>query len=136
MPHRTRKNALATLLALATSVSAAACAGSASQPHGEPTKGVSGIPRGGPETTGPHGTVRLAFAGDMHPASGRRFAGVDRGAAAQVPGGAIHAGDVVVRAFAAIGWTWAATGRRTRTSSTSQHRKGTRHDSTALHGCR
>jgi len=66
MPHRTRTNALVALLALATGVSAAACAGSASSPHDEPTTGVSGIPQGGPETTSPHGTVRLAFAGDMH----------------------------------------------------------------------
>jgi poly-gamma-glutamate synthesis protein (capsule biosynthesis protein) len=40
------------------------------------------------------------------PAAGRRFAAIDRSAGAHVPPGAIRAGDVVVRAFARIGWEW------------------------------
>ena len=40
------------------------------------------------------------------PAAGRRFAAIDRSAGAHVPSGAIRAGDVVVRAFARIGWEW------------------------------
>ena len=40
------------------------------------------------------------------PPAGRQFAAIDRSAGAHVPAGAIHAGDVVVRAFARIGWEW------------------------------
>jgi poly-gamma-glutamate synthesis protein (capsule biosynthesis protein) len=40
------------------------------------------------------------------PPSGRRFAGLDRSAEARVPRGVIRADDVVVRAFADIGWEW------------------------------
>jgi hypothetical protein len=40
------------------------------------------------------------------PLAGRRFAELDRSAGARVPEGTIRSGDVVVRAFAAIGWTW------------------------------
>ena len=31
---------------------------------------------------------------------------LDRGAGVEVPEGVIHSGDVVVRAFARIGWEW------------------------------
>jgi hypothetical protein len=43
----------------------------------------------------------------LQPAAGRRFAAIDRspGAARSHPG-AIRTGDVVVRAFARIGWEW------------------------------
>ena len=40
------------------------------------------------------------------PPAGRRFATIDRSATAHAPAGAIRAGDVVVRAFARIGWEW------------------------------
>jgi hypothetical protein len=40
------------------------------------------------------------------PPAGRRFAAVDRSPGADGPPGAIHAADVVVGAFAAIGWEW------------------------------
>ena len=40
------------------------------------------------------------------PPAGRRFATLDRRAGADVPAGVIHADDVVVRAFARIGWEW------------------------------
>jgi poly-gamma-glutamate synthesis protein (capsule biosynthesis protein) len=40
------------------------------------------------------------------PLAGRRFAALDRSAGALVPEGTIRSADVVVRAFAAIGWTW------------------------------
>jgi poly-gamma-glutamate synthesis protein (capsule biosynthesis protein) len=40
------------------------------------------------------------------PPAGRRFATLDRAAGAQVPDGTITSDDVVVRAFAAIGWEW------------------------------
>ena len=42
----------------------------------------------------------------VQPLSGRRFASIDRGADASVPRGAVHSGDVVVSAFADIGWEW------------------------------
>jgi poly-gamma-glutamate synthesis protein (capsule biosynthesis protein) len=42
----------------------------------------------------------------VEPPGGLRFAGIDRSAGAQVPPGAIHGDDVVVRAFAEIGWEW------------------------------
>jgi poly-gamma-glutamate synthesis protein (capsule biosynthesis protein) len=42
----------------------------------------------------------------VRPGKGLRFATVDRSAAARVRTGVIHADDVVVRAFAAIGWSW------------------------------
>ncbi len=44
--------------------------------------------------------------GSVAPPAGRRFAEVDRSAGAQVPEGVIRSGDVVVRAFASIGWEW------------------------------
>jgi D-alanyl-D-alanine carboxypeptidase len=40
------------------------------------------------------------------PPAGRRFAAIDRSAGADVPSGVIRRGDVVVRAFARIGWQW------------------------------
>jgi hypothetical protein len=40
------------------------------------------------------------------PPAGRRFASIDRSAGAPVPPGAIRSGDLVVRAFAEIGWQW------------------------------
>jgi poly-gamma-glutamate synthesis protein (capsule biosynthesis protein) len=40
------------------------------------------------------------------PAAGARFAALDRSRGAHMPRGAICAGDVVVRAFARIGWEW------------------------------
>jgi len=40
------------------------------------------------------------------PPNGRRFAALDRSAGARVPRGVVRADDVVVRAFAAIGWDW------------------------------
>ena len=42
----------------------------------------------------------------IHPAGSARFALVDRSADAPVPPGVIREGDVVVRAFARIGWEW------------------------------
>jgi len=42
----------------------------------------------------------------VSPPSGRRYADIDRSAGAQAPPGVIVAGDVVVRAFAVIGWEW------------------------------
>jgi len=42
----------------------------------------------------------------VSPAAGRRFALLDRGPGARVPDGVIRSGDVVVRAFARIGWEW------------------------------
>lgn len=42
----------------------------------------------------------------VQPRDGRRFARIDRTPEAGVPPGAIRAGDVVVRAFADIGWEW------------------------------
>jgi len=40
------------------------------------------------------------------PPKGRRFASIDRGAGASVPRGAVRSDDVVVSAFADIGWEW------------------------------
>jgi poly-gamma-glutamate capsule biosynthesis protein CapA/YwtB (metallophosphatase superfamily) len=40
------------------------------------------------------------------PPGSRRFATLDRSASSAVPAGTIRSGDVVVRAFAAIGWEW------------------------------
>jgi hypothetical protein len=40
------------------------------------------------------------------PPAGRRFAAIERSPGAQVPPGVVRSGDVVVRAFAAIGWEW------------------------------
>ncbi len=48
-------------------------------------------------------------ASSVQPAAGRPFAGLDRSASARVPTGAIRQDDVVVRAFAAIGWEWGGT---------------------------
>ena len=48
------------------------------------------------------------------PPSGRRYATLDRGAGARVPAGVIHSGDVVVRAFALIGWEWGGDWSRAR----------------------
>ena len=45
----------------------------------------------------------------VQPPQARRFAEIDRSADAVGPPGAIHADDVVVRAFAAIGWEWGGT---------------------------
>jgi poly-gamma-glutamate synthesis protein (capsule biosynthesis protein) len=45
-------------------------------------------------------------AGSTAPPAGSRFAGLDRSVGARVPPGAIRAGDIVVRAFARIGWAW------------------------------
>jgi poly-gamma-glutamate synthesis protein (capsule biosynthesis protein) len=42
----------------------------------------------------------------VRPRNGLRFATVDRSAAARVAVGVIHDDDVVVRAFAGIGWSW------------------------------
>ena len=42
----------------------------------------------------------------VSPPSSRRFAALDRAAGAHVPKGTITSDDVVVRAFAAIGWRW------------------------------
>jgi poly-gamma-glutamate synthesis protein (capsule biosynthesis protein) len=42
----------------------------------------------------------------ISPPAGRRFASIDRSADASVPAGVIQDGDVVVRAFAGIGWEW------------------------------
>ena len=40
------------------------------------------------------------------PPAGRRLAGIDRSPGAEAPRGTIREGDVVVRAFARIGWQW------------------------------
>ncbi len=42
----------------------------------------------------------------VQPPAGRQFAAVDRSRQGAAPVGAIRAGDVVVRAFARIGWAW------------------------------
>lgn len=43
----------------------------------------------------------------VHPPAAARFVGIDRSSAASgIPRGAIREGDVVVRAFARIGWEW------------------------------
>ena len=44
--------------------------------------------------------------GSVQPPAGRRFAGVDRGRSAVVAPGVIRGGDLVVAAFARIGWQW------------------------------
>ncbi len=44
--------------------------------------------------------------GSVDPDEGRRYADLDRSAGARVPQGVVRAGDVVVRAFAEIGWEW------------------------------
>jgi len=43
------------------------------------------------------------------PPGSRRYAALDRSPAARVPDGTIKADDVVVRAFAAVGWQWGGT---------------------------
>ena len=51
----------------------------------------------------------FVWGGQVHPAAGRRFARLDRAGGPQAtsrPPGVIRSGDVVVDAFAAIGWTW------------------------------
>ncbi|QVT79391.1 Capsule biosynthesis protein CapA [Nocardioides aquaticus] len=45
-------------------------------------------------------------AGGVLPPAGARFADLDRTADAQPPAGVVHADDVVVRAFAEVGWEW------------------------------
>ncbi len=58
-------------------------------------------------------------ASGIHPAAAARFATIDRTrAAGRVPLGAIRSGDVVVRAFARIGWGW---GGHWATSKDYQH---------------
>ena len=52
------------------------------------------------------------------PPAGRRFAAIDRLPRSRPPAGAIHAEDVVVRAFARIGWEW---GGEWSTSKDYQH---------------
>jgi hypothetical protein len=52
------------------------------------------------------------------PPAGSRFALIDRSAHTHVPAGTIRAGDVVVRAFARIGWKW---GGEWSTSKDYQH---------------
>jgi poly-gamma-glutamate synthesis protein (capsule biosynthesis protein) len=47
--------------------------------------------------------------GLVRPAAGRPFARLDREEGVSVPTGTIRAGDVVVEAFAAIGWDWGGT---------------------------
>ena len=44
--------------------------------------------------------------GSVSPAGSRPFVRLDRSPGARVPAGGVSAGDVVVRAFAAIGWEW------------------------------
>lgn len=44
--------------------------------------------------------------GAIDPPAGRRFAGIDRGRSAPVPVGTIRQDDLLVRAFARIGWEW------------------------------
>jgi poly-gamma-glutamate synthesis protein (capsule biosynthesis protein) len=44
--------------------------------------------------------------GLVAPPSGQRFAGIDRTRGVAAPRGVIRRGDVVVRAFARIGWEW------------------------------
>ena len=47
--------------------------------------------------------------GEVSPRAGRRYATIDRSAGVRVPSGSIRTGDVVVKAFAAIGWEWGGT---------------------------
>ncbi|WP_210438610.1 CapA family protein [Nocardioides xinjiangensis] len=44
--------------------------------------------------------------GSVDPPAGRRFVAIDRGRSAPVAPGVVRAGDLVVRAFARIGWEW------------------------------
>jgi D-alanyl-D-alanine carboxypeptidase len=48
-------------------------------------------------------------AGSVAPPAGRRFANLDRSDGAAARPGIVRAGDVVVRAFADVGWTWGGT---------------------------
>ena len=45
-------------------------------------------------------------AGSVDPPAGQRFADVDRSRGAEVAPGVVRADDVVVRAFAGVGWEW------------------------------
>jgi hypothetical protein len=47
--------------------------------------------------------------GDVAPDAGRRFLDVDRSGSEDLPPGVIADGDVVVRAFAEVGWSWGGT---------------------------
>ncbi|VXB17361.1 CapA family protein [Nocardioides sp. AX2bis] len=47
--------------------------------------------------------------GGVLPPAGARFADLDRTSDAQPPAGVVHADDVVVRAFAEVGWEWGGT---------------------------
>ena len=47
--------------------------------------------------------------GDVAPEAGRRFLEVDRSGSEDLPPGVIADGDVVVRAFAKVGWSWGGT---------------------------
>jgi poly-gamma-glutamate synthesis protein (capsule biosynthesis protein) len=42
----------------------------------------------------------------VQPDAGRRYAAIDRSPGAEVPRGVVRDGDVVVRAFARVGWGW------------------------------
>ena len=55
---------------------------------------------------------------DVAPPAGRGFAHLDRSRGARVPRGVVTDGDVVVRAFADIGWEW---GGHWRSSKDYQH---------------
>ena len=44
--------------------------------------------------------------GSVEPPAGRRFAGIDRGRSAPVEPGVVRQDDLVVAAFARIGWEW------------------------------
>ena len=48
-------------------------------------------------------------AAGVSPRAGRRYAAIDRSPGADVPAGTIRADDLVVRAFAGIGWEWGGT---------------------------
>ncbi len=54
----------------------------------------------------------------VDPPAGSEFAGIDRSAGAEVPRGVIADDDVVVRAFASVGWEW---GGHWRSSQDYQH---------------
>ena len=58
--------------------------------------------------------------GQTRPPSGAGFAGLDRSVGALMPDGAIAQGDVVVRAFARIGWTWGETSVLLTTSTSTR----------------
>ncbi|SDU87238.1 poly-gamma-glutamate synthesis protein (capsule biosynthesis protein) [Microlunatus sagamiharensis] len=47
--------------------------------------------------------------GDVAPEAGRRFLEVDRAGSEDLPPGVVADGDVVVRAFAKVGWSWGGT---------------------------